>query len=80
MARTVKGPADRMLTRFSGGTTPKHVTDCYKGLIDALVCDESDDLSGELDVAPIVTRTLMSDRDARRRVAEATFEAAAVRR
>jgi len=77
--RTVKGPADRMLARFAGGTEPKQVTDCYKGLIDALVIDEADD-PGELDVTPIVTRTLMSDADARRRVAEAVFEAALVRR
>ncbi|HEX9350217.1 MAG TPA: 2-phospho-L-lactate transferase, partial [Gaiellaceae bacterium] len=57
---TVKGPADRMLARLAGGTEPKHVADCYKGLIDALVIDEADDPGG-LDVTPIVTRTLMTD-------------------
>ena len=54
------------------------VTDCYKGLIDALVYDEAD---GEVDlgaVRPIVTRTLMSDADARRRLAEAALSLAAV--
>src|SRR6266496_4169 len=45
--RTVRGPADRMLARFAGGTEPKQVADCYKGLIDALVIDEADD-PGEL--------------------------------
>ena len=77
--RTVKGPADRMLARFQGGTEPKQVADCYKGLIDALVLDEADE-PGELDVRPIVTPTLMSDATGRRRVAEAVLEAALVRR
>jgi hypothetical protein len=42
------------------------------GLIDSLVVDEADahDLGGLGDVRPIVTRTLMSDTDARRRLAE----------
>ena len=67
--RAVKGPADRMLARLAGGTTPAHVASCYPGLIDALVVDESDDVSG-LDVQPLVTRTLMTDAESRRRVAE----------
>ena len=32
--RAVKGPADRMLSRLAGGTTPEHVAGCYEGLID----------------------------------------------
>jgi LPPG:FO 2-phospho-L-lactate transferase len=68
----VKGPADRMLERLAGGTTPAHVASCYRGLIDALVVDESDDVDG-LDVQPIVTRTLMTDAASRRRVAEAAL-------
>ena len=76
---TVKGPADRMLVRFAGGTEPKHVADCYKGLIDALVIDEADDPGG-LDVTPIVTRTLMTDAAARRRLAEAVLDVALARR
>ena len=73
--RAVKGPADRMLARMAGGTSPAHVTDCYKGLIDAIVVDEadSDDLDGLGDVRPIVARTLMSDADARRRLVEAAL-------
>jgi LPPG:FO 2-phospho-L-lactate transferase len=70
--RAVKGPADRMLTRLAGGTTPAHVSSCYVGLIDALVVDDSDDVEG-LDVRPVVTRTLMVDADSRRRVAEAAL-------
>ena len=75
--RAVKGPADRMLRRLAGGTSPRHVASCYKGLIDALVVDEADadDLDGLGDVRPIVTRTLMSDADARRRLAEVALGA-----
>jgi LPPG:FO 2-phospho-L-lactate transferase len=75
--RAVKGPADRMLQRIAGGTSPRHVADCYPGLIDALLVDEADaeDLDGLGDVRPIVTRTLMSDGDARRRLAEAALGA-----
>lgn len=74
--RAVKGPADRMLARLAGGTTPAHVAGCYEGLIDALVVDEADagDLDG-LTVRPIVTRTLMSDAAARRQLAEAALAA-----
>jgi LPPG:FO 2-phospho-L-lactate transferase len=75
--RAVKGPADRMLARMAGGTSPAHVARCYRGLIDALVLDESDaqDLTGLDAVRPIVTRTLMRDPDARRRLAEAALGA-----
>jgi LPPG:FO 2-phospho-L-lactate transferase len=75
--RAVKGPADRMLRRLAGGTSPRHVAGCYLDLIDALVVDEADadDVEGLGDVRPIVTRTLMSDADARRRLAEAALGA-----
>jgi LPPG:FO 2-phospho-L-lactate transferase len=75
--KAVRGPADRMLARLAGGTGPAQVADCYKGLIDALVYDEAD---GEVDlpVQSIVTSTLMSDPDARRRLAEAALSPAAV--
>jgi LPPG:FO 2-phospho-L-lactate transferase len=75
--RAVKGPADRMLRRLAGGTSPRHVAACYPGLIDALVVDQADadDLDGLGEVRPIVTRTLMSDADARRRLAEAALGA-----
>jgi LPPG:FO 2-phospho-L-lactate transferase len=77
--RAVKGPADRMLARLAGGTTPAHVASCYAGLIDALVLDEADaDDTALLPVRPIVTRTLMVDGDARRRLAEAVLEVAPV--
>lgn len=74
--RAVKGPADRMLARMAGGTTPEHVAGCYRGLIDALVVDESDP-TGPLAVRRVVTKTLMTDLGASRRLAEAALEAAA---
>jgi LPPG:FO 2-phospho-L-lactate transferase len=75
--RAVKGPADRMLQRLAGGTAPRHLAGCYAGLIDALVVDEADagDLDGLGGVRPIVTRTLMRDEDARRRLAEVALGA-----
>jgi LPPG:FO 2-phospho-L-lactate transferase len=75
--RAVKGPADRMFARLAGGTSPAHVAAQYEGLIDALVVDEADgdDLDGLGEVRPIVTRTLMSDEDARKRLAEAALGA-----
>jgi LPPG:FO 2-phospho-L-lactate transferase len=75
--RAVKGPADRMLARLAGGTSPAHVAAQYEGLIDALVVDDADadNVAGLADVRPIVTRTLMSDDDARKRLAEAALGA-----
>ncbi|HET9116171.1 MAG TPA: 2-phospho-L-lactate transferase CofD family protein, partial [Gaiellaceae bacterium] len=73
--RAVKGPADRMLARLAGGTSPRHVASCYAGLVDVLVVDEADrgDLAGLGDVRPHVTRTLMSGRAAAQRLAEAAL-------
>jgi len=73
--KSVRGPADRMLARLAGGTGPRQVADCYEGLIDALVIDEAD-AGQEAGVRTIVTRTLMSDAEARRRLAEAVVDAA----
>jgi len=74
--RAVKGPADRMLARLAGGTTPAHVASCYGDLIDVLVVDEADARDVEnLAVRPVVTKTLMSDREARRRLVEAVLAA-----
>jgi LPPG:FO 2-phospho-L-lactate transferase len=70
--RTVRGPADRMLARLAGGTGPKQVTQCYKGLIDALVVDNAD-ADEDAGIQTIVTYTLMTDAAARRRLAEAVL-------
>jgi len=79
--RAVKGPAAGMLQRLRGGATAAHVAQCYPGLIDVLVVDEADaadvDAVSTLGVRPIVTRTLMSDATARRRLAEAALDAVA---
>ncbi len=71
----VTGPAARMLTRMAGGTTPAHVTSCYKGLIDVLLIDESD-APATADVELVVTRTLMQDREAERRLARVALDTA----
>jgi len=71
--RTVKGPADRMLARLAGGTSPAHVAACYSGLIDALVIDEADADGADLTVQVVVTRTLMDGAEARRRLADAAL-------
>ena len=80
--RAVKGPAAEMLQRLQGGTAPTQVTQCYLGLIDVLVFDEADAEHAEavaaLGVRPVIARTLMSDADARRRLAEACLDALAV--
>jgi LPPG:FO 2-phospho-L-lactate transferase len=75
--RAVKGPADRMLRRLAGGTGPAQVASCYAGLVDALVLDVKD-APAELPpgVRPVVTRTLMSDLAASRRLAAAAVDAA----
>ena len=72
--RAVKGPADAMFTSLAGGTGAAQVTDCYKGLIGALVLDEADaddvdDVAARA-VRPLVTTTLMSEPDARRALVE----------
>lgn len=72
--RAVKGPADAMFQSLADGTGAAQVTDCYKGLIGALVIDEADadDAAAvaERGVRPLVTRTLMSEPDARAELVE----------
>jgi LPPG:FO 2-phospho-L-lactate transferase len=72
--RAVKGPADAMFTSLAGGTGAGQVADCYKGLIGALVFDEADahdmDEVAARGVRPLVTRTLMSEPEARHALVE----------
>jgi len=75
--KAVKGPAADMLARLEGGTSPAHVTQCYSGLIDALVIDEAD-ADADAGVRTIVTRTLMHDAASRRALAEAALDAVAL--
>ncbi len=72
--RAVKGPADRMLLRMAGGAGPSHVAGCYEGLIDALVIDPAD-APADAPVPLVVAGTLMTDREAARRLAETVLEA-----
>jgi LPPG:FO 2-phospho-L-lactate transferase len=78
--RALKGPADRMLERLAGGTSPRRVATCYQGLIDTLVIDRVDaDGAAEVEVAGtrcIVTDTVMRDAPSRRALAEAVLAAA----
>jgi LPPG:FO 2-phospho-L-lactate transferase len=70
----VKGPAEAMFQTLAGGTGAAQVTDCYKGLIGALVIDEADadDAAAvaERGARPLVTRTLMSEPNARAALVE----------
>jgi LPPG:FO 2-phospho-L-lactate transferase len=78
--RAVKGPADRMLARMAGGTTPAHVAASYAGLIDALVIDDADAADAEIPaVRTVVVPTLMRDIEAARRLASAALDAAGAR-
>lgn len=72
----VKGPLDRMLARMAGGTTPAHIAACYHGLLDGLVIDQAD-APATAEVAVHVTETLMTDRDAARRLADDVLRVAA---
>jgi len=75
----VKGPADRMLARMAGGTTPAHVAGCFEGLIDALVIDEAD-APATAAVELVATTTLMRDLEASKRLAEVVLEVACASR
>lgn len=73
--RAVRGPLDRMMQRLVGGTSPAHLAGCYSGLIDALVIDSAD-APADAGAQVAITDTLMVDRDAAGRLAQATLEAA----
>ena len=76
--RAVKGPADRMLARLAGGTTPAHVASCYERLIDVLVIDELDEATSPVRGVKhtLVTKTLMADESAARKLAAAAIHSA----
>ena len=77
--RALKGPADRMLERLAGGTSPRRVATCYQGLIDVLVIDRADaDGAGEVEAAGtrcVVADTVMRDGASRRALAETVLAA-----
>jgi LPPG:FO 2-phospho-L-lactate transferase len=73
--RAVKGPLDRMLRRMAGDTSPAAIAALYPGLLDALVVDTGD--AGAAAAVPLVAAdTLITDRDAARRLARRTLEVA----
>ncbi len=78
--RALKGPADRMLERLAGGTSPRRVATCYQGLVDLLVIDRADgDGAAEVEadgVRCVVTDTVMRDAESRCALAEAVLAAA----
>ncbi|WP_163577255.1 2-phospho-L-lactate transferase [Halomonas faecis] len=83
--RTVKGPADRMLTAMGHACSNRGVAACYAGLIDGLVIDESDRADRTAleteGVTVLTTDTLMTHADEKARLAEETLAfAAALRR
>jgi LPPG:FO 2-phospho-L-lactate transferase len=90
LARLAGGTSPAQVTQCYLGETAgaqrpfEQVTQCYKPLIDVLVFDEADaddaEAVAELGVRPLVTRTLMADAAAARRLAEAALEAGAVLR
>jgi LPPG:FO 2-phospho-L-lactate transferase len=78
--RALKGPADRMLERLTGGTEPRRVATCYQGLIDVLIIDSAD-AEGADDVESdgvrcVVTDTVMRDTATRHALAETVLAAA----
>ena len=64
--QTVKGPADKMMVAAGYRCDQNGIADCYRGLIDALVIDESDrNAAGELidnGLAVLTIPTLMTTR------------------
>ena len=75
--RAVKGPADAMFGTLANGTGAGQVADCYMGLIGALVFDEADaddaEAVAQRGVRPLVTRTLMSEPEARQALVESVL-------
>jgi len=71
----VTGPLGRMLSRMAGGVSSTHVADRYEALLDVLVV-APEDASEPAPVTLVAAETLMSDRDAARRLAESVLVAA----
>ena len=68
--RAVKGPTAKIMTELGLEVTNVSIASHYRGLIDALVIDESDASDrARLDIAALVTRTFMRDLNDRERLA-----------
>ena len=78
--KALKGPADRMLTSLGHESSALGVARLYAGLVDAFVLDRLDadlaDEIGALGLQVVVTDTVMTDDDARQRLASEILETA----
>jgi LPPG:FO 2-phospho-L-lactate transferase len=70
----VKGPTDAFMSAIGRPSTAAGVASLYKGLIEAMVCDEADPNSPPEGIETLSCPTLMEGRDGRRRLAERTLE------
>jgi LPPG:FO 2-phospho-L-lactate transferase len=75
--RSMKGPTEAFLRALGRPVSAAGVASLYAGLLDAMVVDSGDPEPGP-DRIPVLSRpTLMTDRETRRQLAEATLELAA---
>ena len=73
--QAVKGPTAKIMAELGLDPSPLTVASHYGGLIDGFVLDEQDaSLRGRFSVPTAVVDTLMTDRDAKRRVARAALD------
>jgi LPPG:FO 2-phospho-L-lactate transferase len=82
--RALKGPADRMLTRFHGEASPLAVAEIYRTFLTGMVIDDRDrDMASRLQATGIAARhtdIVMSGPEGRRRVALAALDLASTLR
>jgi LPPG:FO 2-phospho-L-lactate transferase len=74
--RVVKGPTERFMAAVGRPSTAAGVASLYAGLLDAMLVDEEDPDDPPQTVRTKAAPTLMSDRESRRAVAQATLELA----
>jgi LPPG:FO 2-phospho-L-lactate transferase len=76
--KAVKGPTAKIMAELNIPTTPRAISDHYRGLIDGLVVDVTDRLgAADVDVPTLVTGTMMTTLEDKKRVARATLAFAA---
>lgn len=80
--RTLKGPADRMMSALGIDPTPVGVAAMYRDFLDVLLVDEQDRRLAaaveEMGVRAVVTQTVMRGIDEKRALAQAALQAAGV--
>jgi LPPG:FO 2-phospho-L-lactate transferase len=75
--RVVKGPTERFMAAIGRPSTAAGVASLYAGLVDAMLVDEGDPDDPPQGIRTKAAPTLMSDRESRLAVAQATLELAA---